>query len=79
MKTERRLVTDADAEQLRRVLAAGGDDVRRTYDLLDTREELIAVLERTRCRRCGEWTRDIPESRAILAQVRGENHAGIQS
>jgi hypothetical protein len=84
MKTERRLVTDAEARALRTLLRErNGKDFSFTWDedsrLIDTREELIAALERIEGR-LGKHQAMAPQeywdaleiTRAILAQVRGE-------
>lgn len=98
MKTERRLVTDAEAVQAGvwagNIVPYRRDDldikVAASYisALLDTREELIAALDHLSshastayhmCATDEEWLNGLRDARAILAQVRGENHAGVQS
>jgi hypothetical protein len=89
MKTDRRLVTDADAKAIRTIVELGRETAGAVVlELLDTREELMAVLEEMV--KHGTYTtggigdepitvRDLPgtaRARAILAQVRSENHAG---
>jgi hypothetical protein len=83
MKTDRRLVTDAEAAEIRReyIGATTGEETVRA--LLDTREELIAALERAHNHlRFNSWKDDpnadkrfraVEEARAILAQVRDES------
>jgi hypothetical protein len=75
VKTERRLVTDADAAELR-AWSSGKQflDDQAIVALLDTREELIAALEQvaepTAHPNAALYRQNL--ARAILAQVRGE-------
>jgi hypothetical protein len=75
VKTDRRLVTDAEAADIRQQselhYSIGEVWIER---LLYTREELIAALERCLEKATKHDDGDIEEiARAILAQVRGES------
>lgn len=65
--SDRRVVTDAEAAEMRaRTL---DDDV---YDLLDTREELIRVLDSFPDWGGGDYVEWGAEARSLLARLRGD-------
>jgi hypothetical protein len=75
VKTDRRLVTDAEARILRGMIARQAEHAyaKACGNLLDTREELIAALERTSRELRSLFLYEAADRiDAILAQVRGE-------
>jgi hypothetical protein len=72
MRTERRLVTDVEAKEMRGDVQRWGEGTgRNVLDLLDTRDELLVALEQIAFASTDALSRR--RASKALAQVRGES------